>query len=163
MCKYGEWEEYHLTCGAEINGICTPTPFNYQTIDDFYSDKEAEKLKIEIEKTFPGQDTATVIEVLSCGNKTVEAYGQFLFDNDYSLYSAKQWGVSPSKIDPSIFKRVPLRFNYETGYFDDEYQVMPKVSFTSLLVCKNKKSIILIWKFMLCVVQKYMRNISSVR
>jgi UDP-galactopyranose mutase len=47
------------------------------------------------------------------------------------LYSAKQWGVSPSKIDPSIFKRVPLRFNYETGYFDDEYQVMPKVSFTS--------------------------------
>ena len=24
MCKYGEWDEYHLTCGADINGICTP-------------------------------------------------------------------------------------------------------------------------------------------
>lgn len=131
MCKFGEWDEYHLTCGAEINDICTPTPFNYQTIDDFYSKEDAEKLKKEIEKTFPGQATATVVEVLNCGNKIVEDYGQFLFDNDYSLYSAKQWGCNPSEIDPSILKRVPLRFNYEVGYFDDEYQVMPKISFTT--------------------------------
>lgn len=36
ICRFSDWEEYRLTCGAEINGICTPTPFNYQTIDDFY-------------------------------------------------------------------------------------------------------------------------------
>lgn len=131
MCKYTEWEEYHLTCGAEINDICTPTPFNYQTIDDFYSVEDAAKLKEEIEITFNGRNTATVVETLNCGNKTIEDYAQFLFDNDYSLYSAKQWGVSPSEIDPSILKRVPLRFNYDIGYFDDEFQVMPKISFTS--------------------------------
>ena len=130
MCKYSEWDEYHLTCGAEINGICTPTPFNFKTIDDFYTSKEAEKLKKEIEQTFPGRDTATVVETLNCGNSVVEGYAQFLFDNDYSLYSAKQWGCKPSEIDPSILKRVPLRFNYDEGYFDDQYQVMPKVSFT---------------------------------
>lgn len=129
MCKFSEWEEYHLTCGAEINGICTPTPFNYHTIDDFYTKEDALSLKREIEQTFPGQATATVVETLTCGNTTVEGYAQFLFDNDYSLYSAKQWGCKPSEIDPSILKRVPLRFNYDVGYFDDEYQVMPKVSF----------------------------------
>lgn len=129
MCKFSEWEEYHLTCGAEINGICTPTPFNYHTIDDFYTKEDALSLKREIEQTFPGQATATVVEALTCGNTTVEGYAQFLFDNDYSLYSAKQWGCKPSEIDPSILKRVPLRFNYDVGYFDDEYQVMPKVSF----------------------------------
>ena len=131
MCKYAEWEEYHLTCGAEINDICTPTPFNYQTIDDFYSKEDAVKLKEEIEHTFQGRKTATVVETLNCGNKIVEDYAKFLFDNDYSLYSAKQWGVSPSEIDPSILKRVPLRFNYDIGYFDDEFQVMPKISFTN--------------------------------
>lgn len=131
MCKYSEWDEYHLTCGAEINGICTPTPFNYKTIDDFYTSKEAETLKKEIEQTFPGQSTATVVETLNCGNSIVEGYAQFLFDKDYSLYSAKQWGCEPSEIDPSILKRVPLRFNYDEGYFDDEYQVMPKKSFTA--------------------------------
>lgn len=130
MCKYGEWEEYHLTCGAEIDGVCTPTPFNYKTIDEYFSVEEAAKIKKSIEETFPGQDYATVVECLNCDNKYIRKYAQFLFDNDYSLYSAKQWGCKPSEIDPSILKRVPLRFNYEEGYFDDQYQVMPKVSFT---------------------------------
>lgn len=131
MCRYGEWDEYDLTCGAEINGICTPTPFNFKTIDDFYSEDDAKELKTEIHKLYPGQDTATVVETLNAENKVVSDYAQFLFDNDYSLYSAKQWGVSPSEIDPSILKRVPLRFNYNEGYFDDEFQVMPHVSFTA--------------------------------
>lgn len=131
ICKFGDWDDYKLTCGAEINGICTPTPFNYQTIDDFYPKEQAQKLKSEIERAFPGRTSATVLEVLECKNKMVREYAQFLFDNDYSLYSAKQWGCSASEIDPSILKRVPLRFNYETGYFDDEYQVMPRKSYTS--------------------------------
>ena len=130
ISKYGEWDEYHLTCGAEINGICTPTPFNYQTIDDFYTKDDAIKLKKEIERVFEGKYTATVVETLNCGNKLVSDYAQFLFDNDYSLYTAKQWGVSPSEIDPSVLARVPLRFNYDIGYFDDEFQVMPRESFT---------------------------------
>ena len=128
--KYAEWEEYHLTCGAEINGKCTPTPFNFQTIDDFYDLDDAEKLKKRIAEVFPGRKTATVLEVLSCEDKTVRDYAQFLFDNDYSLYTAKQWGVPASEIDPSVLRRVPLRFSYDIGYFDDPYQVMPKESFT---------------------------------
>ena len=131
MCKFGAWDEYHLTCGAEINGICTPTPFNFKTIDDFYSEVDAIRLKNEIQRVYPGQDTATIVDTLNSGSKVISDYAQFLFDNDYSIYSAKQWGVSPSEIDPSIFKRVPLRFNYNEGYFDDEFQCMPHVSFTA--------------------------------
>ncbi len=130
ICKFSEWDDYKLTCGAEINGICTPTPFNYQTIDDFYPKEEAKVIKNEIEKEFRGRKTASVIEALSSKNKIVHDYAQFLFDNDYSLYTAKQWGVSPSEIDPSVLKRVPLRFSYDVGYFDDKYQVMPHVSYT---------------------------------
>ena len=35
ICKYGEWINFKLTCGAVIHGKCTPTPFNFKTIDDF--------------------------------------------------------------------------------------------------------------------------------
>ena len=131
MCKYAEWDEYHLTCGAEIDGITTPTPFNYKTIDDFYSKDQANLIKKEIEEAFSGQDYATVVEALNSENKAVSDYANFLFEKDYSLYSAKQWGCKPSEIDPSILKRVPLRFNYNEGYFDDKYQVMPRKSFTT--------------------------------
>ncbi len=134
MNKYSDWEEYKLTCGAEINGICTPTPFNYQTIDDFYSDEKAEKLKKRLENAFPNRTTITVVEALNCADNIVKEYAQFLFDNDYSLYTSKQWGVSPSEIDVSVLKRVPIRLGYETGYFEDKYQVMPKTSYTDFFV-----------------------------
>lgn len=128
--KYAEWEEFQLVCGAEINGRCTATPFNFKTIDEFYNKKEAEKIKEEIKKEFGERTQATVVEMLECGNETVQRYARFLFDNDYSLYTAKQWGISPDEIDISIFKRVPIRFSYDEGYFDDKYQFMPKYGYT---------------------------------
>lgn len=130
MCLYEEWKEYKITCGAYIDGKCTPTPFNFQTIDDFYSADEAEKIKEHIKTVFGDRPTATVVETLKCGDPIVEGYAKFLFDKDYSLYTAKQWGVSPDVIDVSVLKRVPLRFSYDVGYFDDEFQFMPKHSFT---------------------------------
>lgn len=130
MCRFEEWEEYKLTCGAEIDGKCTPTPFNFQTIDDFYSEPDAAELKRRIKRVFGDRTTATVVETLECADQMVREYAKFLFDKDYSLYTAKQWGISPKEIDVSVLKRVPLRFSYEVGYFDDAFQVMPKHSFT---------------------------------
>ena len=130
ICRYEKWDEYRLYCGAVINGKCTPTPFNFQTIDDFYSTEEAFTLKSHIKKEFNNRTTVTVLEVLNSKDPIVKKYGEFLFKNDYSLYTAKQWGVSPDKIDPSVLKRVPLRLNYEEGYFDDKYQVMPSHSYS---------------------------------
>lgn len=130
MTQFAEWVPYKLTCMAEINGKFTPTPFNFQTIDDYYEANDGTYLKQCIKEVFGDRTTATVVEVLQCKNETIRKYAEFLFEHDYSLYTAKQWGISPRKVDPSILKRVPLRFSYEVGYFDDEWQVMPKVSYT---------------------------------
>ena len=72
-----------------------------------------------------------MLELLNHKNNLIREYAQFLFKNDYSLYTAKQWGVSPEEIDPSVLKRVPIRFNYDVGYFDDEYQYMPTNSYVN--------------------------------
>lgn len=130
MCRFGRWQDYKLTCGAAWGGKYTPTPFNFTTIDTFYPAKKAELLKEKLKKAFSGRDTATVVEVLAHPDEDIRGYAEFLFQNDYAPYTAKQWGVSPSEIDPSVLKRVPLRFSYEEGYFDDPYQVMPEQSFT---------------------------------
>lgn len=128
--QHGEWQDFHLVCGAEIDGITTPTPFNFQTIDDFYSPEDAAELKRRIGAAFPGREFATVVEVLEHPDPMIRGYAEFLFEKDYSLYTAKQWGISPAEIDVSVLKRVPLRFSYADGYFDDPYQAMPKVSYT---------------------------------
>lgn len=125
MCRYTDWQPYKLICGAVWDDKYTPTPFNFTTIDTFFSKEEAVKLKEKLMNEFSGQKTATVVEVLEHPDPDIRGYAEFLFQKDYAPYTAKQWGVSISEIDPSVLKRVPLRFSYEEGYFDDLYQVMP--------------------------------------
>ena len=131
ICRFAKWESFKLTCGAEINGKFTPTPFNFKTIDEFYNECDAKILKEHIKKVYLDTKSATVVEVLESDDPIIQAYAQFLFDNDYSLYTAKQWGIPATEIDPSVLKRVPLRFDYREGYFDDKYQVMPKESYVN--------------------------------
>ena len=131
MCRFEKWKTYYLTCGAVWGGKYTPTPFNFTTIDTFYPEEEAKTLKAKLSETFQGQETETVVKVLENPDKDIREFAQFLFENDYAPYTAKQWGVDPSQIDPSVLKRVPIRFSYKEGYFDDPYQVMPAHSFTT--------------------------------
>lgn len=128
---FEDWKDFKVTCGAVWNNIYTPTPFNFTTIDIFFPKDKAERLKKKLLDAFQGRKTATVIEVLGHSDPEIRAYAEYLFKNDYAPYTAKQWGVSPEEIDPSVLKRVPLRFSYEDGYFDDVYQVMPAHSFTT--------------------------------
>jgi len=130
ICRFEQWREYKLSCGAVWDGKYTPTPFNFTTIDTFFPPEQAAVLKAKLEEAFAGREFATVVEVLEHPDPDVRSYAEYLFQNDYAPYTAKQWGVSPSEIDPSVLKRVPLRFSYEEGYFDDPYQVIPEHSFT---------------------------------
>lgn len=125
MEKYSTWNDFPITCQVYMKDKFTPSPFNYQTIDDYYSKEEAERLKEAIRQEYPGRDKATIVELLESKNPIIKAYADFLFESDYSLYTAKQWGISPSEIDPSVLKRVPVLFSYKDGYFDDTYQKVP--------------------------------------
>lgn len=130
MCRFEQWQEYKLTCGAVWNGKYTPTPFNFTTIDTFFPPEQGERLKGKLKAAFAGREFATVVEVLEHPDPDIRAYAEYLFEKDYAPYTAKQWGISLAEIDPSVLKRVPLRFSYDEGYFDDSYQVMPVHSFT---------------------------------
>ena len=128
--RFGEWRPYKLVCGAVLDGQYTPTAFNFTTIDTFYSAEEAQALKARLLELFPGRKTITVVEALDCSDPLVRGYAEFLFDKDYRPYTAKQWGIDPSTIDPSVLKRVPLRLSYDEAYFDDPYQMMPDNGYT---------------------------------
>ena len=133
ISRFSRWNPFNLVCGAVIDGICTPTAFNLKTIDLFFDKVKADEIKQHIRDRFPGRESATVVELLDCDDAVIRDYAQFLFDKDYSLYTAKQWGISPSEIDKSVLKRVPIRFTYEEAYFKDKYQVMPENGYTAFI------------------------------
>ncbi|MBD5082851.1 MAG: UDP-galactopyranose mutase [Clostridiales bacterium] len=129
--KYSECTPYELKCMVKMNGKFTPSPFNLQTIDDYYSEEDAAELKKHIQEIYGDAKKTTIVEMLQSKDKVIKEYAEFLYKNDYSLYTAKQWGISPEEIDVSVLKRVPVLFSYKKGYFDDKFQVMPKESFTA--------------------------------
>lgn len=150
MQRYGSWTDFPITCQVYMLGKFTPSPFNYQTIDDYYSPENAAALKAALEQEYPGRDKATIVELLASRNPLVKEYADFLFRHDYSLYTAKQWGLQPSQIDPSVLKRVPVLFSYKNGYFDDTWQKVPVDGYTAwfeqllnhpnITVCLNQEA-----------------------
>lgn len=130
--RFEEWKPFKLVCGATWDGKYTPTAFNFKTIDTFFPADHAEKLKKKLLAAYPGRESATVVEVLAHADPDIRGYAEYLFENDYAPYTAKQWGVSPNEIDPSVLKRVPLRFSYDESYFTDTYEAMPVHSYTTM-------------------------------
>ena len=130
MEKYSEWKDFSIKCRVFMKGKFTPSPFNLKTIEDYYSKENSDRLKEEIKKEYPSQEKTTIVELLENKNPIIKEYAKFLFESDYSLYTAKQWGISPSEIDPSVLKRVPVLFSYKDGYFDDTYQKLPVNGYT---------------------------------
>ena len=129
--QYARWEDYKLTCGAVIDERYTPTPFNFQTVDDFFEKDKAENIKTVIKREYPEEETVPVTDLLKHPNPLLREYAEFLFEKDYRPYTAKQWGISPEEIDPEVLKRVPVRLSYDIGYFEDPYQAMPVPSYTA--------------------------------
>ena len=105
--RYASWKDYKLTCGAVINGKFTPTPFNFQTIDDFFDTEKAQSIKDAIASEYQDKEFAPVLELLNHKNALIREYAEFLFKNDYAPYTAKQWGINPDEIDPIVLARVP--------------------------------------------------------
>lgn len=132
ISRFGDWNPFYLTCLAKIDGIFTPSPFNFQTIDDFYLPEEAKEIKDHLLLAYPDRQRATILELIENSDIVIQNFAKFLFEKDYRPYTAKQWGIDPSKLDTSILKRVPIFFSYDREYFDDPYQIIPQESYTSI-------------------------------
>ncbi len=126
ITQYGKWVDYHHAPAVEMNGVITPSPANYKTIDLLYSGEEASALKKRLEERYPGQKSVTILELYDCGDKIVKQYAEKLFALNYRPYTVKQWGTPPEQVDPATLKRVPVRLDYTEGYFDDVFQALPE-------------------------------------
>jgi len=130
ITAYDEWEDYTLRCQVYMDGKFTPSPFNEDTMDAFLSEEDARALKEALRTEYPGQDKATIVELLESSNPVISSYADMLYEKDYSLYTAKQWGIPASEVDVSTLKRVPVRFDRKNRYYDDPYECNPKNGYT---------------------------------
>lgn len=131
ITEIGKWHSFILRARVDIDGTMTPSPFNFSTIDTFFSQEKALKIKRHIYKTYPGEKKTTILKILKSKDPFIREYAEFLFEKDYKPYTVKQWGITPEALDVSVLARVPIRFDYTDQYFDDVYQLMPENGYAS--------------------------------
>jgi len=131
VAKYDTWIDYLHQPAVEMEGVVSPSPANFTTIDLYYTGAEAEDLKNRLKTHYAEQKSVPILELLDCDDMLIKKYAEKLYEMNYLPYTAKQWGIPPDKIDPGILKRVPVRLDYTNAYFDDKFQCMPKNGYTN--------------------------------
>lgn len=114
-----------------IDGVVYPMPVNLGTINQFfnaaYSPDEARAFIAEQASEVAGE------EVRDFESKGVSLVGRPLFDAFFKNYTAKQWQTNPRKLPASVISRLPVRYTYESRYFNDTYEGLPTDGYTAWL------------------------------
>jgi UDP-galactopyranose mutase len=62
----------------------------------------------------------------------IGAIGQELYDAFIKGYTEKQWQTKPNLLPPETFSRLPVRFNFNSGYFNDTWEGLPTKGYFGL-------------------------------
>jgi UDP-galactopyranose mutase len=111
-------------------GEVFPMPINLGTINQFFhsahSPDEAKALIKKQSEELGGKEPENLDE------QGVSLIGRPLYEAFIKNYTAKQWQTDPKLLDPSIIKRLPVRYNYDNRYFNDKYEGLPVNGYAAL-------------------------------
>jgi UDP-galactopyranose mutase len=132
LSNFTEWHFYEHKVLGTFDDLHAPIPFNFETLDKTWTGNKVE-LKQRLKIYFKDREEVFVSQLLSANDDLIKDFGNFVFEKVFSKYSQKQWGRDVLKLSPSILARVPVRLNYDSRYFSDKYQVIPKHGYTSMI------------------------------
>jgi len=104
-------------------GVVYPLPVNLGTINQFFrlamGPDEARALIASQAAELAGREPSNFVE------KGVSLVGRPLYEAFFMNYTAKQWQTPPEQLPASVVSRLPVRYNYDSRYFDDAHEGLP--------------------------------------
>jgi UDP-galactopyranose mutase len=122
LSKFTEWEPYEQRTWSLSKGRIYPLPINLATICLFnnrvMSPAEA--------RAWVDESAKEIVEPRNLEEKAISLIGRPLYETFVRGYTLKQWQTDPRELPAEVITRLPVRFNYDTRYFNDVYQCMPR-------------------------------------
>jgi UDP-galactopyranose mutase len=128
LSRFTQWRPYKHRVLASVDGMLLPMPINLTTLNRLYS---LEMTTAQAE-AFLAERAEPVAELRTSEDVVVSKIGRELYEKFFRGYTRKQWGMDPSELDRSVTSRVPIRTTAEDGYFNDEFQCMPRDGYTRM-------------------------------
>lgn len=136
--NFTKFNEYQHRVWTQHSGQTYSMPINLGTMSQFFgkslSPDEARNLianEISDYKAF-GDPTFESV--------AIKAIGFSLYNAFIKGYTEKQWQVNLNQIPVDVFTRLPIRFNFNTRYFNDKYEGLPLDGYQQFILnlCQNK-------------------------
>jgi UDP-galactopyranose mutase len=133
LSRFTKWRYFFLKTLAHIDNKLVPIPFNINTIYALFPNNLAEKTIEKLLSKYEYGVSVSIKELQENADSDLKFLARFIYEKMFKNYSAKQWGVDPKDIDPSVLARVPVSINRDDGYFHDKYQALPSFGYTAMI------------------------------
>lgn len=130
VMRFDEFMPYIHRVKATTGGRVYSLPINLLTINQFFKMALSPKAAKELIKK---KSAAHINHPQTFEDQALKLIGSELYEAFFKGYTMKQWGVSPDELPAGIFKRLPLRFNYDDNYYSDKFQGMPKNGYSHII------------------------------
>lgn len=125
--KFCEWERWEHKVISNVDDKLVPMPVNITTVNELLN----ENIKNEEEmNTWLKNNTVKYEKINNSEEVAKSRIGEDLYNKLVKDYTFKQWNKYPKELDKSVLERIPIRNNFDTRYFNDKYQALPKNGYT---------------------------------
>jgi UDP-galactopyranose mutase len=129
--RFTDFTSYQHRVFTIFDGRVFPMPVNLATICEYFgramSPDQARALVAEQAGEIDSADARNLEE------KGISLVGRPLYEAFFRGYTLKQWQTDPKELDPAIFSRLPVRYNFDNRYFNDKYEGLPVDGYTAWL------------------------------
>ena len=124
--QFAYFKQYCHNVIANYKGQMFTLPFNMWTFNQLWGVNTPEEASQIIKsQSFSGKIT-------NLKQQAISMVGFDIYDKLIRGYTEKQWNTTCEKLPPSIIKRLPVRYTWDSNYFDDKYTGMPIGGYTQI-------------------------------
>ena len=125
--QYATFNHYTNRPIANYKDELFALPFNMWTFNQLWhvnTPEEAQKIIAE-----QGKD---IEDPQNLEEQAIKLVGKDIYEKLLKGYTAKQWIKDPKELPKEIIKRLPVRFTFDTNYFNDRFQGIPEGGYTQI-------------------------------
>ncbi len=132
LSRFTEWRPYYHRVCAVVEGKKIPLPFSLASLRTIFSPRLADKLEEKLITYYGYGVRVPILKLREAEDPDLRFLADYVYRHVFEGYTLKHWNLKPEELSPAVTARVPVLVSYETRYFQDTYQAMPKEGYTAL-------------------------------
>lgn len=124
---------YNFNLKANYDGKIYSLPFSLDTFYELFGVYDPEKAEELIKEETDAYKNINGGLIRNLEDKAISSVGYTVYSKLIKGYTEKQWGKSCKELPESIINRLPVRFSFNTNYFNHLYQGIPENGYTDFI------------------------------